>query len=205
MEHNSLASNENYLHVSSEIDLDNFIDFQIAEIYFANYDWPGNNFKIWRSQHPKSKWRFLIFDLDFSFGSDEKSSFSTNSMEHATTHGEYWPHSHSSNLLFRKLLENDEFKSQFLARFEYHLNTTFKPERINGIIDGFVELYSVEIVNQIRRWNYPSLITEWENEVDILREFARERPCYMGSNIVSFFNLSDFGFDCKPNNSNPTP
>jgi len=205
VEQNSLTSNKNYFHVSSEIDIDNFIDFQIAEIYFANYDWPGNNFKIWRSQLPKSKWRFLIFDLDFSFGSDEKSSFSTNSMEHATTHGEYWPHSHSSNLLFRKLLENDEFKSQFLARFEYHLNTTFKPERINGIIDGFVELYSVEIVNQIRRWNYPSLITEWENEVDILREFARERPCYMDSNIVSFFNLRDFGFDCKPNDSNPTP
>ena len=192
VEENTLTSNENYLYVSSEIDIDNFIDFQIAEIYFANYDWPGNNFKIWRSQHPKSKWRFLIFDLDFSFGLDEKSNFSTNSMEHATMLGESWPHANCSNLLFRKLLENEEFKSQFLARFEYHLNTTFKPERINDIIDGFVENYSIEIVHQIRRWNYPSLFSEWENEVDILREFARKRPWYMVNNIVSFFDLSGF-------------
>ena len=44
-------------------------------------------------------------------------------------------------------------------------------------------------------------IYQWEAEIEKMREFARERPCYMVSNIVSFFGLTEFGFDCTDNYS----
>ena len=67
------------------MDILNFMDFQIAEIYFANYDWPCNNYKMWKSNASDSKWRFLIYDLDLSFGFADNASVYTNSLEHSTS------------------------------------------------------------------------------------------------------------------------
>ncbi len=47
---NNLTSTQNYNYVTSRIDLESYIDYQIAEIYFANLDWPGNNIKYWKSE-----------------------------------------------------------------------------------------------------------------------------------------------------------
>jgi hypothetical protein len=32
-----------YDHVQTMMDVDNFIDYQVAQIFFVNTDWPGNN------------------------------------------------------------------------------------------------------------------------------------------------------------------
>lgn len=194
---NDLSIDENYSFVSNRVDIDNFIDFQIAEIYFANYDWPCNNYKIWKDNNPKSKWRFLIYDLDFSFGSDYRCSYSAESMEHATSTENSWPYCECSNVLFRKLLTNDDFKDQFLTRFADCLRNTFNTNRVIGIIDEFELLFANEVEEHIERWNYPSTVGDWKSELDILREYATKRPCYMTNNIVAFFNLPVYELDCS--------
>ena len=191
VKNNDLSKSENYNLVANKLDINNFIDFQIAEIYFANYDWPCNNFKIWKDNDPTSKWRFLIYDLDLSFG-----LFTANSMEHATSENNKWPHCECSNLLFRNLLKSKEFESKFLDRFVYCLENIFDHNRVNTIIDEFELMYSLEIEEHIDRWNYPSSKDEWKNEIDEFRTFATNRQCYMSENIISYFRLSSYEFDC---------
>lgn len=191
-----MSLNESFDFVSGKIDIQNFIDFQIAEIYYANYDWPCNNFKIWKTNDLTSKWRFLIFDLDYTFGYDHNCTYDTPSMEHATSMQNGWPYCECSNLLFRKLLENITFKQQFIDRFAYHLNTTFNSENVLNKINDFEALFSPEMDEHIARWSYPSNFSQWTSELDILREFAKERPCFIRDNIINFFNLIDFDFDC---------
>lgn len=197
VEQNDLTIAEKYAFVSDRLDIDNFIDFQIAEIYFANYDWPCNNFKIWKDNNSDSRWRFLIYDLDSSFGYDELSTYFTHSMEHATNTENSWPYCECSNVLFRRLLTNDQFKEQFLGRFADCLRNTFNIDRVTGIIDEFESLYTNEVEEHIDRWNYPLSMEYWENEVEKLREFATKRPCYMTSNITTFFDLSEYEFVCS--------
>ena len=48
----------NYL--NSQIDIANYINYNLLELYFVNLDWPGNNVKLWRKK--KGKWRWIIFD-----------------------------------------------------------------------------------------------------------------------------------------------
>ncbi len=193
---NDLSIDDNYIFVSNKIDIENFIDFQIAEIFFANYDWPCNNFKIWKDNKPNSKWRFMIYDLDCSFSYDETSSYLTKSMEHATSTNDYWPHCKCSNLLFRQLLTNEDFKNQFIEKFAYHLKNTFSINRVTSIIDSFALIYSDEIEEHMARWGYPDSFNDWENEIAVLNDFANKRPCSMTDNIMTFFNLSEFDFDC---------
>jgi hypothetical protein len=63
---------ENFLPtVDNSLDLENFADFFIAQTFFSNYDWMGDqtgNMRLWRSREPLSKWRYFLVDLDFSFG-----------------------------------------------------------------------------------------------------------------------------------------
>lgn len=190
---NDLSVKENYSFVDDRIDINNFIDFQIAEIYFANYDWPCNNFKIWRDNTPGSKWRFLIYDLDYSFGYAESTClYTTESMEHATNDANEWPWCSCSNIMFRQLLLNEDFKEQFVTRFAFHLNNTFIIERVVNIIDDFENTFNDEMKEHIKRWHYPASYGEWLYEVDQLRYFAENRPAFMINNLVEYFDLDEF-------------
>ncbi|MGB0999047.1 MAG: CotH kinase family protein [Flavobacteriales bacterium] len=191
-----LSQNEAYNYVASQIDIENMIDFQIAEIYFANYDWPCNNFKIWKDNSPESKWRFLIYDLDFSFGYDHRSSYNVNSIEHATKIANDWPHCACSNLLFRALLQNQNFKHQFLERFQYALNQTFEPQHVIDLIDRFEEQYRPEIEEHIDRWRYPSSLSKWNEALNKQRLFAQKRPCVMMEHLRSYFDEDTTGWTC---------
>ena len=185
-----------YKHVSQQIDINNFIDYQIAEIYFANYDWPCNNVKLWKSHRPGSKWRYLIYDMDASFHFDESSAYTTYSMEHATSTENHWPYCSCSNVIFRGLLENDEFEKQFLDRFSECLSSTFQAERVWRFLDDFEQLVEPEMQEQIDRWGYPPSMGYWKDELQRLRDFAQNRPCFMSEHLIRFFNLKSFAYDC---------
>lgn len=139
-----------------------------------------------------SKWRWLIFDLDFGFGHNV--GYEHNFLEDALdeTYG-----CDCSTLFLRKLLENDEFKQQFIDRYAYHLNTTFHKDTVISKINEFVELLSTEIQYHMQRWHYPDTYTQWEDEIEALIEFATLRPCYCAEHVIENFELEEFGFECN--------
>ena len=49
---NSLSTTPNYNYVTGEMDIESFTDFQCAEIFIGNGDWPDNNVKYWRFKRP---------------------------------------------------------------------------------------------------------------------------------------------------------
>ena len=58
----------NYLEAGRQLDLVNFIDYLVVNAYGANYDWPGNNWRAGRERVPEGKFRFFVWDAEFSFG-----------------------------------------------------------------------------------------------------------------------------------------
>ena len=198
IKNNDIAVLKNYNFLKTKIDIDNFIDFFISQIYYAHYDWPCNNYKMWKTNDPHSKWRFLIYDLDASFGHDpEKSDYTSLSMEHATSLLNEWPYCTCSNFLFRSLLENTQFEKEFLTKFQYHLDYTFATELILKKIDAYQKLFEMEMINHINRWQHPRSIELWYEEIDKLKQFAIHRPCVVKENIIDFFDLDDFNFICN--------
>ncbi len=190
---NDLSIPENYNTVASQIDIDNFISYQISEIFFNNYDWPGANIKYWRSSDMDSKWRWLFYDIDAGYGNSNY-----NMMEHATLEGgTAWPNPDWSTLFLRKLLQNDVFKELFIQGFANLLNTTFQSDTINLRIQEFTSYYEQEIPSHIYRWGFPESEAIWESNINlILTEFANNRPCAIRDHIMEFFDLDEFGFSC---------
>ena len=196
IETHDLADDDVYGYVSEKIDIESAIDYNIAEIYFANYDWPCNNYKMWKTNTPGDKWKYIIYDLDFSTGYSHLASYSTNSLEHAVTAGTDWPTCGCANVILRNLLKNETFVNQFLDRFKYCLENVFDRDIMHNALDTFVEEYSHGISEHIERFNFPNSVAAWHENIGVLREFIDHRPCYMREHIMEFFEDHSFDYDC---------
>ena len=52
----NLNDDKNWEWIEKNVDINNFIDYYCAQIYFAIHDWPGNNIKYWKSSTGKWRW-----------------------------------------------------------------------------------------------------------------------------------------------------
>jgi hypothetical protein len=170
------------------MDINNFIDYYIAQIFFANTDWPGNNIKFWRPQITGSKWKWILYDTDFSFGLVEWPTH--NTLQFALeANGPGWPNPPWSTFLFRSLMENQEFQIQFINHFCFYLSTRFKPDYVNEHITNTVENISEEMSNHIDRWG--GSISQWYQNVNTVTQFGNVRRMYVFNHLSSYFGLSE--------------
>ncbi|MGY3715201.1 CotH kinase family protein [Sutcliffiella cohnii] len=184
------------------MDIENLIDYYITQIYFANIDFGTNNIRIWRyngeeasSQDEKldGRWRWMLFDTDYGFGVQSGVGYalgaspSKNMLESVTNKNAV----HWSRILFTSLIENEEFKETFITRFNDLLNTAFLEERILNEIDAFHDTYKVEMREHINRWGHPANMDMWEEEINVLKDFAEQRPTIQREQIEQFFQLSE--------------
>jgi hypothetical protein len=186
----NLQTDENYATLKKTLDIDNFIQYQLSQIYFDNTDWPGNNIKFWCPRAEDGKWRWILFDTDFGFGLYNTTNYTNNTLEFATaTGGPEWPNPEWSTLLLRRLLTSTEFKNNFIVQFCDRLNSTFLASNVNSKLDSLKTLYENEIQNQKIRW--PGSCANWLYEVERISTFANNRPEYMWNYLKSYFSLGD--------------
>ncbi|MCB0550837.1 MAG: CotH kinase family protein, partial [Phaeodactylibacter sp.] len=186
LEENSLADPANYAYVQTQMDVQNFMDYQIAQIYFDNQD-AGGNIKFWRPQKPGGRWRWILYDTDWGFGLHDRKAYKNNSLAfHTRPDGPTWPNPPWSTFLLRKLLENKEFEKAFVNRFAGYLSTSFSEETVLNRIDSTYDNLLPEMPRHLDRWNLSQ--RKWEEEVSIVREFAQERPGYVRMHLMGHFN-----------------
>ncbi len=186
LETRDLSIPANYAWVQTQMDVNNFMQYQIAQIYFDNQD-AGGNIKYWRPQTPDGRWRWILYDTDWGFGLHEDKAYRNNSLVfHTAANGPHWPNPPWSTFILRKLLENAEFREAFTTRFADHLNTTFHPDRVQAAIDEKYQTLLPEIARHLARWRLSR--SKWEHHVEVMRNFARERPDYMYRHLAAYFN-----------------
>jgi hypothetical protein len=184
-----LSVQSNYDYVAERIDINEYINYQITEMFFANRDWPGNNQKYWRHRPTNGKWRWVMFDMDFTWGLYEFNPAIDMFTFCTATDGPDWPNPPWATFLFRKLLENKGFRDLFIQRFMMHLNTTFQPENVIHFIDSMQANIYDEFPAHVARWSQPWSIDQWYANVEELRNFARQRPGYVWQTMRDYFSL----------------
>jgi uncharacterized repeat protein (TIGR02543 family) len=197
-----LAEKEHYEYIQTRIDVDNFRDYQIINIFADNHDWPGNNLEYWRMRtsqyNPNAptgqdgRWRWFVKDLDFGFGLfGLEEALQHNMLQFATAAGglEY-PNPDWATFLLRKFLENEEFKISFINRFADLLNTTFLPSVMQNKILEAENKIDIEVSEHITRWKNISSYQLWLEQMEVMYHFAEQRPAYQNQHIIDFFDLS---------------
>ena len=201
IETHGLEDDENYQYIQTRIDTENYIDYQIAQIFSNNTDWPGNNIDFWRTRTEEytpdapyghdGRWRWLMFDVDFGFGLYD--NYQMNTIEFATSeHQTTWANPPWSTFLLRSFLENEQFTRQFLTRFADQLNTAFLPERMINVIMEHKDMMAPEIEEHFARWGYPDAYNQWQQHVDVMVDFSNQRLEHQWQQIMNYFNLDGF-------------
>ena len=194
----------NYAAVMGMMDVENFIAYQAAEIYFANADWPHNNIRFWRRRTSTyeaaapyghdGRWRWLLFDVDLGYGHAWTTGVSENSLAYAMAPaGRLGGAPNWSTAIFRRLLLNPGFRDQFINTMADLLNSSFRETRATNLVQQLQAIIAPAMVDHIPRWRMVNDSTNgWRGEVNTLRFFASQRPINVKQQIVSEFHLPGF-------------
>ncbi|HOV70260.1 MAG TPA: CotH kinase family protein, partial [Clostridia bacterium] len=201
IKNNDMRIEQNYRYIQTLMDVDNYIEYNILEIFCGNDDWPANNVRAWRKRTSKyesnapyghdGRWRWLVFDLDCGFGLFGK-SYKNNTLAMATAEGSTeWRNTDQYTIMLRKLLQNDEFKTKFINRFVELLNTRYYEYTVVEKLDEFRKIYAPYIPDHINRWKlHKENIENWETEIRSMREYALRRPNAIREHICEYFGIN---------------
>ncbi|MEL7219965.1 MAG: CotH kinase family protein [Bacteroidota bacterium] len=189
LERYDLDLQANFDYLTTFMEVDNFMEHQIAQIYFDNRD-AGGNIKYWRPKTEEGRWRWILYDTDWGYGLHNEHAYRANSLAfHTKANGPHWPNPPWSTFLLRKLLQNEGFRQKFITRFADHLNTSFSEETATHLVDSFYFMFQPEIGRHLKRWRLSE--TKWRTQVDIMRDFAQKRPAYMRDDLADYFDAGD--------------
>ncbi len=190
MEKTEFSSSEEIEHLNTLMDIDNYLNYNITEVYIDNRD-AGGNIRYWRPRTETGRWRWILFDTDMSFGISDWKGYKRNTLFKMTNKNtEIWPDPAWSTFIIRKLLENDSVKNVYINRCADHLNSIFSTENVIFKIDSIQDLIKDEMPFHVEKWRSNN-VEKWERNVNILRDFATHRPYYMRQHIMERFELTD--------------
>jgi CotH kinase protein/Lamin Tail Domain/Chitobiase/beta-hexosaminidase C-terminal domain/Secretion system C-terminal sorting domain len=183
-----LSDNSNYQYVCAQMDVENFIRYEISQIYYDNTDWPGNNIRYWRPRTEDGRWRWIIYDTDFGFCLYDPNGYSHNTLEFATDpNGPEWPNPPWSTFLLRSLLQNASFRNSFINYFADYLNSYFSSNSVSLEIARKQAVLWNEMSRQFSKWG--GSMANWQYNVQTMRNFASLRPAYLRVFIINKFGL----------------
>lgn len=183
----SLKDEQNMAYIESVMDVQNYISYNIAETYSDNRD-AGGNIRYWRSYANDSKWRWIFFDLDLGLNSNSKIGHKRNTVQKFTSvNNEAWPDPPWSTLIIRSLLENPRMQELYINTFADYLNTIFKEETAEKLLNEMAATIETEMPYHKARWG--GNMDRWNADIDLVRTFVRERPKYLRLFIQEKFNL----------------
>lgn len=183
---------QNYQKFCEKMDVQSLIDFLITESYICNWDSliNVNNIMLWRTNsvsasnpYADGKWRFLLYDTEYSAGFNGMSA-SYNylaNMDSTEKIGCY-------DALFYHLLPNDRFAARFLQSYENAVKLQFSEDRATAQINHYMSLLSRAYADTEKRFGYDSHFEAGAS--DVLR-FFMQRPTYaltQCENVVSSYH-----------------
>lgn len=130
------AQKESYDRICEIVDIDEFINYMCVEFILANQDWPRNNIKSFRLSSD-GRFRFVVFDLDHSFGSvsaatDLQPFTFFDSEEYYS--GDKTGYKSSMVTLFHNMLKNDTFRKRFIDSFCIIAGSVFDSDLVNQTV-----------------------------------------------------------------------
>ena len=184
-----LSKDENMDNLRVFMDVDDYIRYNIAEVYSDNRD-AGGNIRYWRERTDSSQWRWVFYDLDLGLGNNEPKGYKRNTLDKFTkANFESWPDPAWSTFIIRSILKNKEVENQYINTFADHLNTIYHPDTAQRLLDEMEGRIDGEMKFHQKRWG--SSYGNWQHHVGILETFIAERPHHVRKHIMQKFKLKD--------------
>lgn len=185
---NDLKDSANYAKITREIDINAFINFQFIRA-FIGYQIADLNNRYWHNKDTDSPWRWIASDLEHGFGQLGGDQVDANTLEKlagVNTHLPEW-----STLLFKKLLEQPLFRDEFIQRAAFLLQTYFHPDSTIQILNKLESQFQPLMPRHINRWGTPLSFAQWKAQVQVIREFLKNRPKHFSNHLSALLGVQE--------------
>ncbi len=193
-----------YQLLNNHLDLPNYTDYFATEIFYANSDWMGewtNNIKCWREKKPGTKWRYMLWDLDYGCGfvhpdGNVAMSKPTDVMWNRARRPVI---TNEHARLFNQAIQNITFRNYFLNRFADLMNTVFKRDTFEQHATQMRDEIEPAMQRHHQRWG--GNLTSFHNTVDSMIWFVTERPQHVYQHAITEFGLNktaEITIDAQP-------
>jgi hypothetical protein len=202
-----MTLDENYQRACAELDMQSFIDYFAAQIYWANHDWPNNNTGVWRSNavdpenpYADGKWRMVLFDTEYSSNLADKvsetgptfNSFNQASGGGMGGFGGFMGGGGSLSGAFSNLMKNETFRQQFELSFMDMANYNFDTKKTTAAIN-YYRNFKQQILDTYKRFpssKHTHNEQTFEQDYQLLETFYNTRYSNVTSQMKSYMNLT---------------
>ncbi len=141
---------DKYEKIKQIVDIDEFINYFAVEMYLSSNDWiaNSNNVKGYRPRMEGGKFRFTLFDTDASFEIKTSMFQEVESKKQKQLAALYTSSGGTKAnktveleliTIWLNMLNNAEFRKQFIDTFCLVAGSVFEPKRCRSIIEGLAE------------------------------------------------------------------
>jgi len=169
--------------IRSRLDIKNSIDFHLLVLVTSNYDGITKNFYFSRDRQKsaplKKRFFFAPWDYDGAWGRNWNAT--------VTRHSDWL-----SNNLCNRLLSDDTYRKQYIARWNYLHKRQFSVEAIHGLIDQYVQTLGEAAQRNFIRWStnapiYPDSAT-FEEDIAYIKSWTEARINWLHQEINQNLN-----------------
>lgn len=146
----------------SRMDVPNFIDYCIFELFGANLDWPQNNVLQWQAANGEP-FRMIFYDGDGCF-----TRWYYKALDHAI-------HKEAASLIINRFFESDSFMKMFYERYAELKTTTFRYDNFMQIWNDYRDQVELEVPSQSERFGFPKSTKRWQADMDSTEFFFTHR------------------------------
>jgi len=194
----NMSVQSNYQKFLDNFDLRSFLDYWAAEIYVYNWDWPQNNYRMWKTSNKTNakyndgKWRYQMLDMEFSMGIYSNGSILHEGYDNFTRILNLsnlineWDNIHAS--LFVKLMNNPDFRRDFTNTIMDLYNVNFHPNIAFPQLDEIANKYKPLLPDFYRRWVGDPWKTPNEWVSDMKRYMTDIRPALIYNYLPAHFD-----------------
>ncbi len=167
------------------VDIANYTDYMLLNIWAQNHDWPHNNWYAGRASTPDGKWIFMSWDAEFGVGRIP-GGYTSNTFTHALGRSDV-----PLGLILSRLVRNESYQRYLLARLDELLDTALSPENVLDRLHKLTTDVRLDIAEEALlpapSGRFP--LTTWENNIRQMESFARNRPTAVRQHVFAYSGI----------------
>nr|AOE10990.1 conserved hypothetical protein [uncultured bacterium] len=203
---NNMGPGADWDYVKGEIKWKSLCDYFMMNSYIVSQDWLNWNTAWFRGMDPlgqKKKWRYVLWDMDASFGHyvnytgipDPSANADPCNVENLPNPGGQG----HTDILEKMIAENPEVEQYYITRYIDLVNTHFSCASMNQLLDSCLLEITPEMPNQIAKWG--GSMAGWQANVQALKDFIDLRCVALEQGLIDCYSLTgpfDVVFDVSP-------